>query len=193
MRLFVAIEVGADVQRRVADVIDEFKRRLSRSAPRARVSWVAPDRAHITVHFIGEVEADTADRIRAALEPPLAARAFDLTIAGTGVFPARGRPRVLWAGISRGVDQARAVEREVVSRLAPKAGGPVPEAFHPHLTLGRIRQAPGLRTSAVTEGLTGVVFGVVHVSAVTLFESRLTPAGPTYVALGRTSLASPVS
>jgi 2'-5' RNA ligase len=84
------------------------------------------------------------------------------------------------------------VEREAVSRLAPIVPGPAPEAFQPHLTLGRIRHAPGLRTAALIEGLTGTVFGGVHVSAVTLFESRLTPAGPTYVALGRTPLASSI-
>jgi hypothetical protein len=33
------------------------------------------------------------------------------------------------------------------------------------------------------------VFGVVQVGAVTLFESRLSSAGPTYVSLGRTELA----
>jgi 2'-5' RNA ligase len=38
------------------------------------------------------------------------------------------------------------------------------------------------------KGLEQALFGRVRVGAVTLFESHLSPAGPTYVALGRTPL-----
>jgi RNA 2',3'-cyclic 3'-phosphodiesterase len=61
--------------------------------------------------------------------------------------------------------------------------------YHPHLTLGRVKDPAGLRPVPLLEGLESRVFGVVRVAAVTLFESRLSSSGPTYIALGRSELA----
>jgi 2'-5' RNA ligase len=190
VRLFVGIDVGPDVRREAARAIDELKRRVDRVAPRARVSWVRPERLHITVRFIGHVDQPVAARIGAALASPLAVPPFDLVIATTGSFPPRRPPRVLWAGIAAGVDPLRAVEREVAARLDPLVPSDENRPYSPHLTLARIKEPGGMRAADVFEGLEDAVFGVARVGAVTLFESRMS-AEPAYVALGRTSLADP--
>jgi 2'-5' RNA ligase len=112
-----------------------LRRRVDASAPRARLTWVAPERLHLTVRFIGEVDEARGAGITAALAPALDVPAFDLTAAGVGVFPRHGPPRVVWAP-----------------------------------------QGP---------------FGVTRVGAITLFQSRLSPSGPTYVPLQRTALWQP--
>jgi 2'-5' RNA ligase len=99
---------------------------------------------------------------------------------------------VLWAGVTDGEPHLQAVEREVRSRLDWLPLDGEEEAYHPHLTLGRVRHAAGLRPPVLLEGLEKTVFGVVRVGAVTLFESRLSSAEPAYVVLGRTSLAPPM-
>ena len=189
MRLFVAVEVGSDVQGAASRAIDDLKRRTERGAPRARVTWVRPDHLHLTIRFIGEVDAALGDTIAAALGQPLRVPAFNLTIEGMGTFPPKRPPRVIWAGITAGLEHLHAVEQEVGSRLDKVVPSGENRDYHPHLTLGRVKSPAGLRPAVLLDGLDQAVFGVVRVGAVTLFESRLSSAGPTYVALGRTRLA----
>jgi 2'-5' RNA ligase len=192
VRLFVAVELGEHVQASAARVVEELKRRTASSAPHARVTWVQPGHLHLTLKFIGEVDPSRGRQVAAALESPLAASAFALTVEGTGTFPPKRPPRVVWAGITAGIDSLRSVEREVSSRLEQLISPADDRDYHPHVTLGRVKNPAGLRPVALLEGLTDVPFGVVQVAAVTLFESRLSSRGPTYTEIGRTALA-PVS
>jgi 2'-5' RNA ligase len=189
VRLFVAVEVGPDVQRAASRTIEDLKRRTEQRAPHARVTWVKPEQLHLTVQFIGHVDAALGEQIRAALARPLRAPAFDFTIEGTGTFPPKRPPRVIWAGIGKGIDNLRSVEQEVRARLEGLAHSTDDHDYHPHLTLGRVKNPAGLRPIQLLEGLESTVFGVVRVAAVTLFESRLSSSGPTYIALGRSELA----
>ena len=189
MRLFVAVEIGSDVERAAGRVIDELKRRTEQSAPRARVTWVKPHHLHLTVRFIGEVEHAVNENILTALGRPFETPAFDLTIEGTGTFPPRRPPRVIWAGITAGLNGLHSVEREVRSRVDPWLASPEERDYNPHLTLGRVKIPAGFRPAVLLAGLEDAHFGSVQVGAVTLFESRLSSTGPTYVALGRFALA----
>lgn len=189
MRLFTAVEIGEDVQAIANRVIEDLKRRTAQAAPSARVSWVKPEQLHLTVCFIGQTRPDLGARVIAALERPLGVPPFELSIAGTGSFPPKRPPRVIWAGITAGLDHLHALEQEVRLRLAALIPGGAERNYHPHLTLGRVKHPAGLRPAVLLRGLEQAVFGGVHVGAVTLFESRLSPTGPTYIALGRTPLA----
>ena len=188
MRLFVAVEIGPDVQAAASRVIEDLKRRTQQSAPHARVTWVKPDALHLTVRFIGQAAPDLCQRILRTLERPLQVPRFELAVEGTGSFPPKRPPRVIWAGLAAGLDRLHAVEHEVRSRLDPLIPDGDERDYHPHLTLGRVKNPAGLRPAVLLKGLEQAVFGTVRVGAVTLFESRLSPAGPTYVALGRTPL-----
>ena len=187
MRLFVAIEIEEPVVERVLQLSDELRRRIEARAPSARLTWIPRDRLHLTVRFIGEVDEPRADGIRAALAPPLDARAFDLTFEGAGAFPKHGLPRVLWAGITHGEPELIALEQEVSARLL-RCGVPSEDRpYRPHLTLARVRAAKGLRADMLFDDLHGTP-GTTTVRAITLFESRLSPKGPAYLALQSTDL-----
>jgi 2'-5' RNA ligase len=188
VRLFVAVEISADVQREAARVIAELKQRTMRFAPHAKVTWVNPGNLHITVRFIGHVDPDLGAMMTSALEPPFRQPAFELMIEGTGTFPPKRPPRVIWAGIAGGMASLKAIEQEVRSRLDPLVTGE-DRGYHPHVTLGRVKHAAGLRPAVLLDGLEKTTFGSVPVRAVTLFESRLSSSGPTYVALRRTVLS----
>ena len=60
--------------------------------------------------------------------------------------------------------------------------------FNPHLTLARVRDAAGLRSSALVGPLDDLALGTTPVDAITLFESRLSPKGATHVPLQRSAL-----
>ena len=188
MRLFVAVEIGETLAARAADVSHELQRRASAAAPRAKVTWVPADRLHLTIRFIGEVDEQTAAAVREALEPALAIDSFDLVLAGAGAFPKGGSPRVLWIAVTAGRQSLLAIEREVTSRLTPLGIEEEDRAYSPHLTLARVREPAGLKTERLLEGLTDRQIGTVGVDAITLFQSKLSPKGPTYIPLLRIPL-----
>jgi 2'-5' RNA ligase len=189
MRLFVAVEMNQGVADRARQVIDDLRARVTRLAPRARVTWSAPDRIHVTVRFIGEADETRALAIRAALGAAIDAPRFDITVEGVGAFPPKGPPRVFWAGLTDGRDGLLEVERAVSQRLetlVPREDRP----YAPHVTLARVKDPAGLSRAALFEGMATRQFGSVHVDAITLFESRLSPKGATHVPLQRSALRS---
>ncbi len=189
MRLFVAAEIDPAIARDVARAAGELRLRVEALAPRARVTWVPVDRLHFTVRFIGEVDEDRGSAIAAALAAPLPVAPFALTIAGLGAFPPKGPPRVFWAGTGDGRGGMSDLEREVSARLATCGIPSEAREYSPHLTLARVRDAEGLRTREALEVVPQGPFGTTHVDAITLFESRLSPKGPTYVPVQRTAFA----
>lgn len=188
MRLFVAVEIAPAVAAAAAALVDRLRARASRLAPRSRITWVTADRLHLTIRFIGPVDAETADAVRQALAPSLSQHPFGLTVAGVGTFPDKGPPRVVWSGVTDGREPLLAIERRVSERLARMGISTEERPYHPHLTLARIRDAAGLRSAALLDAVADTVLGATAVEAITLFESRLSSKGPTYVALQRTSL-----
>jgi len=188
VRLFTGVEVGPAVADALARVSDELRARAATLAPRARITWVGSDRAHITVRFIGHVDDEKAQAITNALAPPIAVPPFEVTVRGVGAFPPSGRLRVVWAGLAGGVDALSAVEQEVSRRLEARGIPREERAYRPHLTLARVKEAGGLRARSLLEGYTEPAFATTRVDAITLFESRLSPKGPTYVALQQTAL-----
>lgn len=191
MRLFVGIELDDAVVSAASAIVDELKRRASTLAPRARIGWVTPERMHLTVRFIGHVDDLQVPTIRDALAPAIPVEPFELHVDGIGTFPPTGSPRVIWAGLTLGTPFVLDVERHVTARLQVVGIAPEERAYSPHLTLGRVREPAGLHAARLLDGLPSPVLGSTRVSACTLFESRLSPKGPTYVALQRTVLGGP--
>ena len=188
MRLFVAVEIDSAVAQEIADFSDELRRNAMSLAPGARMTWVRPDQHHVTVRFIGEVDAARAAALAAVLQPELAVKAFDMIVEGAGAFPPTGPPRVLWAGMTAGADALSALEQEVSERLAACGVEREDRPYRAHLTLARVRDASGLRSKPLFERVAGRRFGATRVEAITLFQSRTSPKGATYLSLQRTPL-----
>ena len=189
MRLFVAVEISEAVAASALDLISRLRSTAARLAPQSRITWITAERLHITVRFIGNVDDAKGDAIRSVLTLPLGER-FDLTIAGIGTFPPKGGPRVIWAGLTEGLPQLILLEKLVSDRLGEAGMPPEGRPFSPHLTLARVRDAARLRAATLVEPVRDLTLGTTPVDAITLFESRLSPKGPTYVALQRTPLGS---
>jgi 2'-5' RNA ligase len=187
VRLFVACETGAAVAEAADALIGELQARVARLAPHARLRWVAKERLHFTVRFIGSVDAARLPAFREVLAPTLGQPAFDAVVAGVGVFPDRRPPRVVWAGVHAGAREMQALAREVNVRLGALVDGD-PDDLRPHLTLARVKEPHGLRAQPLLAGLERVALGVTRVEAVTLFESRQGGGVLQYVPLLRVPL-----
>ena len=134
MRLFVAVEVPADVRAAVSRVVEP----LRAAAP--GLKWVAPERYHLTLVFLGTVSESLVERVVVAMRAGCAGvEPFALELDGAlGTF---GR-RVLWAGLVPSPELAA-----LAGRVAAAVGGvvPVPDAdreYRAHLTLARAGREP---------------------------------------------------
>ena len=136
VRSFIAIPVPKAGIQALEETVKELDSDLGGS-----VRWVRSEGIHLTLKFMGDIEAGMVERVLHAL-PPVAARfsPFELTIAGLGVFPNPHRPRVLWAGVHG--DLATLSELQLaVDDVVGGLGLPKKQrAFAAHLTLGRVRR-----------------------------------------------------
>jgi 2'-5' RNA ligase len=84
--------------------------------------------------------------IRLALPDVVAAHApFDLRTAALGVFPNFRRPRVLWLGLHGPVHRLQTLQKDVGGALQALGFAADDEPYHPHITLGRVRNDDGER------------------------------------------------
>ncbi len=114
MRLFVALDLPEEVRQELRDLIE----RLSKVCPDAR--WVRPEGIHITLKFIGHVDAAKADSIRQALEPIRSDRPVEMQFRGLGFFPNERRPRVAWCGVEGSSNLAKLAADIEASRRASR-------------------------------------------------------------------------
>lgn len=182
MRLFFAIALDEAVRAATADVAAALQERLAHAGAGRAVKWVEPENLHVTLRFIGEVDDGRAARLLEAVDAPLEAGTFGLRVGGAGCFPEHGAPRVLWAGVREGADHARAAFDALDRRLTPLGVEREPRPYTPHLTLGRVREIDRTGGRRLREWLaeTPADLGALHVDGLTLYRSRLSPAGPRY-------------
>jgi RNA 2',3'-cyclic 3'-phosphodiesterase len=122
---------------------EELSRYLASCAEQApEFRWVAAANLHLTVRFLGNVDREVVDGIAGRLaEQEL--RGFDLELGAMGTFK-RGRlVRVVWIGLSGGLDEARELAAVVEAECARAGLEPEARPFQPHLTLARARGREG--------------------------------------------------
>jgi RNA 2',3'-cyclic 3'-phosphodiesterase len=129
VRLFLALTVPEVVRGALGTAVEEARERW----PGLR--WVAPERYHLTVAFLGTVPDRTVAEVSRAMAAVAAGHApLRLRLAGAGRFG----PRVLWASIDE--TPAGAVGRlgAASQQALVRAGLPVQEReVRAHLTLAR--------------------------------------------------------
>lgn len=182
MRLFAAILVTGDPE---ADLRRWLERFRAREWP---VRWVRPDRLHITLKFLGEVEPARLPAVEQAfLEACAGTPRLTLTAREFGVFPGVRRPRVLWAGFE--ADPALELLAHRLEQKFEALGFPVEgRPFRPHVTLGRIKEGAWLPGDAAVELEGAQPAGSFQAEEAVLLESRPGPGGAEYRAVRAVAL-----
>jgi 2'-5' RNA ligase len=185
MRLFIAADLDDGARAAVSEAVARF-RALSerdRHGSARGVSWVAARNLHLTLHFLGEVDDSRVPPLLQGLAPALEADAPRIGLAGWGVFPPHGAARVIWLGVTAGADILASAHAALASRL--RAAGLTLESrpFAPHLTVGRVKAPSGLHWNRLAAAVPSASVCEWHLRECTLFQSLLSPAGPTYRAL----------
>jgi 2'-5' RNA ligase len=182
VRLFVALEIPAAVRDNLAAQINEL-RDLPAPLAEGRLRWVRPENLHVTLKFIGEVEAAKLDGIRSALTAIGLNAPVDLDFRGLGFFPDEKYPRVLWVGLRASgnlpvlaSDIDRALEGQGIARDE--------RAFTPHLTLARFEpRGFDEKLRIAIQQNSGREFGAFEAREFHLIESKLKPSGAEYTSL----------
>jgi 2'-5' RNA ligase len=183
MRSFIAIDLEPGLKKELRDLI------LKLSKTGADVRWVGTQGMHLTLKFLGEVSPDampaveTVLKVAASSHPP-----FPLALHGTGVFPGSKRPRVLWVGVKE-LPVLMRLQEDIDQGLEKEGYPKEARAFHPHLTLGRVK-SPARVNEAVCEleKYRDLSFGEMTVRKLALFESILKPQGAEYRVAGEFAL-----
>jgi len=171
-RCFVALPMSEEVLASVGELLMRLK------GAGADVRWVKPEALHLTLKFLGEIAAGRVDVVKKVLREVAAVHPrFTMKVAGVGGFPALRNPRVVWAGISTGMELGL-LQSDVEARLAAEGFEREDRPFRAHLTLGRIRSRKNMEGALnILEGASDTVFGAVEVNQILLMESRLKPGG----------------
>ena len=173
-----------------ASAADQLQRTLARGGLHVEARWVPAVNLHITLWFLGEVEADRVPRICESVSVPFDVPRFTLRAGGLGAFPSSGPPRVFWMGVTTGGESLAALHTRLASRLAPLGFEPERRAYSAHLTLARVRDVARGAAADVRRLLAGITAeaGSMEVSAATLFRSRVSSRGAAYEPLLRVPL-----
>jgi RNA 2',3'-cyclic 3'-phosphodiesterase len=152
------------------------------------LKWVNPEHSHLTLVFLGDVDDARVPAVVEAIGRDVALEPFQITLESIGVFPPRGAPRVLWIGVGAGASLVADLQREIARRVAALGIALEDRPFHPHLTLARWRDSrPADRGRALDAAPRGVV-ARARIDGATLYQSRLSSAGPSYTPLARANL-----
>lgn len=178
MRLFVAVDPSGASRERLAATMA----RLRSLAPSAK--WIGEGEFHVTLAFLGEVEAARVPAITASLAGAASQLdGFELGVGGGGTFGPRRSAHVLWAGITAGASPLAAVQRDVTAALVPHGYQPEARPFTPHVTLARARERRGDPAFAECAAAIEPDLGASTISTLILYESVSAGRGARYVVL----------
>jgi len=184
IRSFLAIELAKELTASAKELIRNL------SPVGASVKWVESDGMHLTLKFFGEIEELKTYEISKAVSDVVAElEPFEFRVEGVGAFPDVTRPRTIWVGVSEGSDALCRLQAQLDSALGDLGFPPERRRFHPHLTLGRIRER-GDQASLVSElqELQSYDCGSSRVEQVVFFRSELHRRGPVYTKLATCTL-----
>lgn len=167
-RLFTALELP--------DRIKDRLNLLRGKVPGAR--WIDPENYHITLRFVGDVDANTARYFMTALAS-VDAPSFELRLTGLGSFGG-SKPRTLWAGVEP-CEPLMALQRSH-ERAARMASLPAETRnFTPHITLARLNNTKPQILAEYLSYYGGFFCEPFTVKGFVLFSSRANQGGGPYL------------
>ncbi len=186
MRTFIAIELPKEIKEYLAGIQEKLK------TSQADVKWVEPKNIHLTLKFLGDRDDKKIKQISSLLdEISKEITSYQIKISSVGAFPKIEAPRVIWAGVSDGDNETKAIASKLEEEIAwlgiPKEDHP----FSSHITIGRTRSGLNVeKLAGMLTNMAGLMPQSFKATKITLFKSTLTAGGPIYEALKETNLKS---
>lgn len=200
MRSFLAVSPASSLRNEIAHVQQSLRTALEPQSSRSvRVTWTKSDSIHLTFRFFAELDEDLTEPLREATSAVAGSiRAFEIPLTRIGAFPRTQAPRVLWLGPSREWEQSGdgqrlvALARTIDDACAGLRLGREDKPWHPHVTLGRVKEGERMVGSALSSSRIfedAVDAGALRVHEIDLIRSDAGRGGHTYTTLWRALLS----
>lgn len=179
MRTFFCLPVDSDARRTMAPL----SHRLQEALQDVRSTWVKPEKFHVTVRFLGEIDPMlTLELEEGCREVAAETSPFDLSFDRLGAFPSPSRARVLWVGGEGSPNFERLVSSldAVLQRIGFEKERKPAVA---HITLARIRGGANPSLGTAIRSVEDWPGFTLRVDRLVLMESRLSPGGAMYTPL----------
>lgn len=172
LRLFLAVSVPPEVLGQLDAALEAHRA----SVPGAR--WAPIENQHVTLKFLGHVEAGQRSAIEEICRS-VAASALPSFVAvdGIGAFPRARRARVLWVGLDDPEGLLARLALSLNEGLEPLGYEAEERAFTPHLTLARLKSPAPVQKLIDEVEFRSASF---EIGAFHLFRSHLSPRGARY-------------
>jgi 2'-5' RNA ligase len=188
-RLFVAVMVPEEIRDAMVEAQAEMRRALAQS----RVGWTRAEQMHLTLKFLGDVEAPRVEELTEAIRSAVSGfGSLRLRAEGLGFFPNPRSPRVAWIGVRDEADALPRLQRAVEGAVGGFTAEKPESGFAGHVTLARIKalkrpEVEGL--ARLARGMAGRVFGEWTASTITIMRSEIQPSGARHTGLATVPLS----
>ncbi len=177
IRSFIALPSSSELNARLTELQRQFREE------QANVKWDTPDKFHITLKFLGDVDAADIPRLEDALSVAVSGvSTFQLVYDSLGGFPDLIHPNVIWAG-ARTNDSLTTLHRAIESACEQLGFPRESRAFHPHITLGRVKGPTNLNRLTARVKSSTLDPTTTSCPEILLIRSDLRPAGSVYTTL----------
>ncbi len=136
MRLFTGISLPSAASAPLLALTDHLR-------PLAKLAWTPEEKLHITTKFIGEWPESRVGELQQVLSHVVASEPVDIHIRRLGWMPNPRFPLTLYAGVQLTGDLPARTDDLLQGMGILKEK----RAYHPHVTLGRIRRKSDPRKS----------------------------------------------
>lgn len=175
LRCFISIELDGSVKKSITEATALLK------AAKVDVNWVAEEKLHLTLKFLGDTDEGLISRIKEELLRLSSAHTpFNIKVYGAGVLPDLRRPRVIFVGLEL-TKSLKRLQRDIEETMAGLGFKKEDRLFLPHLTIGRVKSPKGKeQLLKMIKTLKDRDFGIIYVKKISLMKSELKPKGAQY-------------
>jgi RNA 2',3'-cyclic 3'-phosphodiesterase len=190
IRAFIAIDLSAEIQQRLNDVLENYKALLN-NIP---IRWVPVSNIHLTLKFLGEVSTSNLNILTDMIQTEVTSHhQFEISVGRSGAFPNNRQPRIIWIGVEA-PQELTSIQIGIETATARLGYAREERTFSPHLTIGRVsRNVPMQDVKLISQTLENnrVGFlGAICIEKVHLYKSDLLPTGAVYTRIFTASLNS---
>ncbi len=181
IRTFIAIDIPYEIRDKLSALQMDLKK------VKARVSWPKVENIHITLKFLGDVEANQITDIAQAVQIATnEMNSFMVEIREVGAFPNWRKARILWVGARSDENLLAELARRIDMETTRLGYGREERPFKAHLTLGRVKMIQDLgELMKKVEDHRDFKAGVFPVTEVIVMQSELNSLGSIYTPLHR--------
>ncbi len=177
-RLFIAID--APLRQEVLSLQSKL------SELNLPVVWEEPEKVHLTLNFLGEVEQAQIGHLNKIITTAVSEFSpFNLRPAFLETLYKRHDPSLIYLGLSGDTDVLKELQQRLTKGLE-KMALPQPERFLPHITIGRLKRIDPTMTKSFLDKIRDSDFSPLPeflVKNIVLYRSLLSKSGSHYAQL----------